>query len=892
MAKHLMEETSDASDFDRLAKRSRSDSDQASQRITASLPTPGVKLASTEVEATTMIDLDKSDIVKQTEVGICAFVRSSSTPQLRGLLKKRYTDFLVNEILLDGTVLHLKSLKPKPLNKPRPAQSDTEPQAKAATTSNQHAQKLEGNGPQNQTSNEEVNGAKEAEDQAPPSTEEDLRATQVTKFVAARDVLIAYFPLGVVVDLLKMDALIQSVGRKPKIEPIKVGVTSNRSVRAEMHGNIRRIFSGRIDSSTDERSVLTVWPASASRQQPSGSSNSHQHNDHRESGKLTWEDKGGEYLHFTLYKENKDTMEVMSFLSYQLHIKPKVLQFAGTKDRRAATVQRISGYKIDAMRAAGLNKVLRGSAVGDFSYEKAGLELGRDCGGNEFTVTLRECEVSGTDDLTDDDKLKKAKKIAGEAMTSLREQGFLNYYGLQRFGTFRTRTDLIGCSILQGDFEGAIDDILEYDRDIGLSSLQSRDSSDSPSTAHPDHKPDRISTEDRHRAEALYTFYKHRRDTNLYPFDPSATKKILNRLPRKFTAESNVIRHLSKNPNDHYGALMMIPRNLRMMYVHAYQSLVWNEAVNERWRKWGAEVVEGDLVLVEEHKDKEQQREAADTADVSQKLEGNAADGAPGQQQETDADGELVIHAQPSDPDNDDPNTADAEDPFSHTRARSLTSSEATSGQYNIFDIVLPLPGYDVSYSANALGEWYTEFMASERGGGLDPNDMRRKQREFSLSGGYRKCFGRIGESWEVDVKLYGGEGEEQFVVTDLERIRAEEDQRRPQPQQEGNGAGMLNKQDGGDGAIDENKKIEGKTEGANANADAAISLADEIDGNAAEFIPKEQEETEGQAEAVGKKLAIILKFQLGTSQYATMALRELSGGGIVAFKPEFSGGR
>ena len=138
--------------------------------------------------------------------------------------------------------------------------------------------------------------------------------------------------------------------------------------------------------------------------------------------------------------------------------------------------------------------------------------------------------------------------------------------------------------------------------------------------------------------------------------------------------------------------------------------------------------------------------------------------------------------------------------------------------------------------------------MASDRGGGLDPYDMRRNWKDISLSGSYRKLVARPISDVSYEVKAYT-ESDEQFVETDLDRL---------------------------------NKETKAKSD--------LRSHAVVVDGKEEDPAMEEAGVTHDEKPA---KVAVMLKLQLGSSQYATMALRELLGpGGLQSYKPDFSGGR
>uniref|UniRef100_A0A1A7X294 Pseudouridylate synthase 7 homolog n=1 Tax=Iconisemion striatum TaxID=60296 RepID=A0A1A7X294_9TELE len=257
-----------------------------------------------------------------------------------------------------------------------------------------------------------------------------------------------------------------------------------------------------------------------------------------------WPKNRGSYCHFALYKENKDTMDAINVLSKFLRLRPNMFSYMGTKDKRAITVQEIAVLKITAERLAHLNKCLMNLKLGNFCYKNHPLKLG-ELQGNHFTVVIRNISGNG--------------EQVHQAMTSLKKMGFINYFGMQRFGTTAVPTQHVGRAILKNDWNGVVDLIL---------------------------KP---------RPGAEKEFLVRCREEWAKTQDPEAALK---KLPNKRCVEGQLLRGLSmygkKNIVTAFG---LIPRNNRLMYVHSYQSVVWNTMVSRRIDAFGLKAVEGDLVL-------------------------------------------------------------------------------------------------------------------------------------------------------------------------------------------------------------------------------------------------------------------------------------------------------
>lgn len=386
----------------------------------------------------------------------------------------------------------------------------------------------------------------------------------------------------------------------------------------------------------------------------------------------------------------------------------KDLSVAGTKDKRAVTVQRVSlkrnrktledvyrlvnGITADVSSSktkgkgrtvvdATTTRAERGIRIGHLQYAHQPLKLGQLMG-NEFTVTLRNVRPSSTTESSHEDFLTSVRR----SMDVLRERGFINYFGMQRFGTGAIPTHHFGICILRNDFKAAIDLLFEP----RTASSADADDGDSP---------------DLLRAKQLYREGELDAAYHAIPKNCVAEKHILDKM-----------RSAKWNTGDWAGAFGNVPRTLRLMYVHAYQLYVWNRLVSERIARFGsAQAVEGDLVFADQREDDVWHAEEDDADD--DKSDGDDDDLRNGNGGRTER---LATWQRP---------------------VKILTANDIASAQYTIYDVILPLPGASIDLPAGWMSELYHSILASDS---LTPSQLTSSRiPEYQLNGSYRRMLAR-----------------------------------------------------------------------------------------------------------------------------------------------------
>ena len=260
-------------------------------------------------------------------------------------------------------------------------------------------------------------------------------------------------------------------------------------------------------------------------------------------------------------KLGRTTLDVLLDIARDLHISRKRMGFAGMKDKKALTRQWICISNMDS--DAQLEEVL---ALKDQIYNTKFLKVERgrkklrmgQLKGNKFRILIRDIE-----------DINQATITANSVLKQLEVTGVPNYFGWQRFGKPRTNTHLVGEALIQNDLKKAVD------RYIG--------------------NPSEEEHLENQKARKAY--------------DEGNLEESLNLMSKGMRYEKMMIRELIRDSKkgeltdqSYMNALHALPKPLQRMFVHAYQSYLFNAAVSERVAMGIDKYMEGDIIINQDEK--------------------------------------------------------------------------------------------------------------------------------------------------------------------------------------------------------------------------------------------------------------------------------------------------
>ncbi|NXL90661.1 PUS7L protein, partial [Alectura lathami] len=358
------------------------------------------------------------------------------------------------------------------------------------------------------------------------------------------------------------------------------------------------------------------------------------------------------YTAFTLQKENLETLEAISFLAAELGVLPSDFSYTGIKDKRAITYQPMVVKKVTPQRLKEIESKMekKGMRIHNIHSARQHLRLGQ-LKGNHFDIVVRDLKHHSHDSSVD------LRERISEAMENVEAKGFVNYYGPQRFGQGQNvQTDQIGLALLNEKMVKAVKLFFTPE-----------------DTDDPVNKAKRyfLQTED--------------------------AKGTLVMLPEFKVREKMLLRALNRYGVNEEGCAkgwLSIPHSMRIFYVHAYCSKIWNEAASYRLKTYGSKVVEGDLVCSEEN------------------------------------DESLSLN----------------------DKVHVVTALEEAANKYSIHQVVLPVVGHSIKYPSNKVGQWYHERLSKDE---LQTCKFRVSPLQLNIPGCYRHILKNV---QNLSYFLEGGE--------------------------------------------------------------------------------------------------------------------------------------
>ena len=337
-----------------------------------------------------------------------------------------------------------------------------------------------------------------------------------------------------------------------------------------------------------------------------------------------------QYLKIAVHKTNMDSMQAVHYIAKRVRKVARQFQIAGNKDKRGTTTQWMTIQRANAeqlirqQRCKDWDPKIK---VGSFERVFKPLSLGA-LKGNRFSIALRFIPHEIT-----------TAQIKAN-VSFVKEHGFINYFGMQRFGSYNIRSHEIGRECLMQNWRRVIEMILGQHAEIDQKAVE--------------------------------------RKKNLLKlvFQDFDIEEALQSLDRRDRLEKAVLLKLKRGPTDYYNAFNNIARNTRLIYVHGYQSYVWNRAVSKRMSRFGRKVLVGDLVI---------KREDADLLEERPLEEGGAED---------EPEAEADAAAQEEEKKDNKPARRDA-NPV-------LDVTEENIGEFTIEDVVMPMIGSDIRLPSNS----------------------------------------------------------------------------------------------------------------------------------------------------------------------------------------------
>ena len=249
--------------------------------------------------------------------------------------------------------------------------------------------------------------------------------------------------------------------------------------------------------------------------------------------------EGGSYSYFILKKENLTTQQAIITLAKCMRISSKRIHYCGIKDKVAITTQLISiqhsneAFAKQLLNSLAHSKDITLTYLGQFNSR---LNLSDNLG-NAFTITIEDLTSSQITPLS----FKK------------QEFNVTNYVQKQRFGICKN-THLIGLYIIQNNIKKALFEVLK-----SLPSKYVHEFEEYLTLLNTIYNLEHISLEE------LSHYYT----------------QLLELLPHFLKEYKTCITHLINTPKDFSGSFRTIPKKIRTLYVHAFQSALLNQLLKE-----------------------------------------------------------------------------------------------------------------------------------------------------------------------------------------------------------------------------------------------------------------------------------------------------------------------